>query len=207
MTSDALEVVEDPERAQALLHPARQRILASLGSPDSAAGLARRLDLPRQRLNYHVRELEAAGLVERVEERRRGNVTERTYRRSAGAYAISSAALGALGAAPEELGDRFSSAYLIALAARAVREVGELRAGARRAGKRLPTLSIDAEVRFASPAARHAFAEELAGSVAALVAKHHDPSAAQGRSFRVQVGAYPRPREDATGGTSGRPGS
>ena len=58
----------------------RLRLVRELVEPDSAAGLAKRLGLPRQRLNYHLRELEAAGLLELVEERRRGNCVERIVR-------------------------------------------------------------------------------------------------------------------------------
>lgn len=192
-----VDVIDEPRRAQVLLHPARLELLEQLAEPGSAAGLARRLGLPRQRVNYHLRELEAQRLVEVVEESRRGNCVERVYRRTGGAYAISSAALGRLGSSPEDVQDRFSAAYQIALASRAIRDLGGLQEGARRAGKKLPTFALETEVRFASPETRHAFAEELSEAVAALVAKYHDDEAAGGRVFRFHVGAYPRPRADA----------
>ncbi len=191
----AVDVVEETERAQALLHPARLELLGELSEPGSAATLARRLGQPRQRINYHLRELEAQRLIEVVEERRKGSVLERTYRRTGQAYTISTAALGRLGTTPEEVQDRFSSAYQIALASRAVRELGALQAGARAAGKLLPTLALDVEVRFASAEARQAFAQELSESVAALVAKHHDERSAGGRTFRFYMGSYQRPSE------------
>ena len=73
----ALDVIRRPDSAAALLDPVRQQLLAQLAEPDSAAGLARRLRLPRQRINYHLRALERAGLLELVEERRKGNCIER----------------------------------------------------------------------------------------------------------------------------------
>jgi hypothetical protein len=83
------------------------------------------------------------------------------------------------------------------VAARTVREVGELLAGATKAGKRLATFTLDGEVRFASAADRAAFAEELAGVLTALVGKYHDDSAPGGRTHRVVVAVHPHiPREE-----------
>lgn len=189
-----VDVVAETERAQALLAPARLELLEHLAQPDSAAGLARRLGLPRQRVNYHLRELESQHLIEVVEERRRGNCVERTYRRTGQAYTISTAALGRLGTTPEDVQDRFSSAFQIALASRAVRELGALQSGARSARKKLPTFALEVDVRFASAEARNAFAGELADAVAELVRKHHDEESRGGRAFRFYLGAYPRPR-------------
>lgn len=191
----AVDVIDEADRAQMLLHPTRLELLENLAEPGSAAALARRLDLPRQRVNYHLRELESRQLVELVEERKRGSVVERVYRRTGEAYAISSAALGRLGLAPEDVADRFSSAYQIALASRAVRELGDLAARARAARKTLPTFALEVDVRFASPAARSAFAEELSEAVGALVSKHHDDHAEGGRAFRFYLGGYPRPKD------------
>ena len=191
----AIEVVDEATRARALMHPARRALLECLDEPSSAAALARRLDQPRQRVNYHLRELESEALVEMVEERRRGSVTERVYRRVGRSYAISSAALGRLGSRPEQVRDRFSSDYQIALAARAVEELGALREGADAAGKKLATLSLETEVAFESPEERHAFAEELSRAVAELSARYHRPDADGARAFRLYVGAYPRPTE------------
>ena len=99
--------------------------LAHLKDPDSASGLARRLRLPRQRVNYHLKVLETAGLVELVEERRKGNCLERVVRATARAFVISPEALGELGPTAETAADRLSGAYLIAAAGRAIRDVAD----------------------------------------------------------------------------------
>ena len=91
-----------------LLHPTRLAILEALDAPGSATTLARRLEAPRQKLNYHLRELEAVGLVQLVEERKRGSVCERIYERAGNSYAISTAALGRLGSSPDRVSDRRS---------------------------------------------------------------------------------------------------
>jgi DNA-binding transcriptional ArsR family regulator len=189
-----LAVIQQAEAASAALHPARRALLAALAEPDSAAGLSRRLGLPRQRLNYHLRALERCGLIECVEERRKGNCTERLLRATARAFVIAPQALGALGSTAEAAHDRFSASYAIALAARAIQEVSTLESAARVAKKRLATLTIDAEVRFATAERRAAFAEELAETVARLVAKYHDDTAHGGRRFRLVTLAHPMPQ-------------
>ena len=188
----SLQVVQSSERAAAMLHPLRMQVLEALREPRSATGLARLIGLPRQKVNYHLRELEKHGFVELVEERRKGNCIERIYRSTARAYVISPDTVGMLAADPEQIQDRFSSAYLTALAAKATRDLGRLRARAAKAGKRLATFSLQTEVRFASAAARAAFAEELTREFSALVARYHDEEARGGRRFTFIVGGYPR---------------
>src|SRR5215467_10809963 len=187
----AIQVIQNAQAAATLFSPARMRILEQLAEPDSAAGVARRLDLPRQQVSYHMRELEQAELVELVEERRKGNCLERVVRAAARSFVISPEALGKLGATPEQQRDRFSVGYLVGLAARAIRELAVLCGRAEKAGKRVSTMALEVEVRFASAEARHGFAEELAQEVARLAAKYHDESAAGGRRFRFFGGVYP----------------
>jgi DNA-binding transcriptional ArsR family regulator len=204
-TSEArtLDVIRTGEAATAMLQPQRREILGALGEAGSASSLARKLGLPRQRINYHLRELEKQGLVELVEERRRGNCTERVVRATARSYLISPEALGALGSDPERVGDRLSAAYLIATVGRAVRELGELQRRAERAGQRLATLTLAAEVRFRSAQDRNAFAEELTRAIAGLAARYHDDAAPGGRSFRFFVGGHPALVEETQGVPAG----
>jgi len=184
-------VIQDPAAAEVSLDPIRARLLAELAEPASATMLAARVGLPRQKVNYHLRSLEQHGLVALVEERRKGNCTERVLRATAASYVISPAALAAVQPDPTRSPDRLSARWLIALAARLVREVGQLLAGATKARKRLATFAMDGEVRFASAADRAAFAEELATAVTALIGKYHDESANGGREHRVIVAVHP----------------
>lgn len=184
-------VIENAAAAEASLDPIRSRLLAELAVPGSATTLALKVGLPRQQVNYHLRTLERHGLVALVEERRRGNMTERVMQATAASYVISPTALAAVEPDPERSPDRLSAFWMLALAARLVRDVGALLIGARKAGKRLATFALDGEIRFASASDRSAFAEELADSVAALVAKYHDDSAAGGRAHRIVVAIHP----------------
>ena len=184
-------VIENAAAAEASLDPVRSRLLAELATPGTATTLAARVGLPRQQVNYHLRTLERHGLVELVEERRRGNMTERLMQATAASYVISPTALAAVQPDPERARDRLSAFWMLALAARLVRDVGSLLIGSRKAGKRIATFALDGEVRFASAADRSAFAEELSHAVAALVAKYHDDTAAGGRSHRIVVAIHP----------------
>jgi DNA-binding transcriptional ArsR family regulator len=186
-----VEVIDDPAVAEASLDPIRARLLAELAEPTSATMLAAKVGLARQKVNYHVKALERHGLVELVEERRKGNVTERVLQATAASYVISPAALAALQPDPSRSPDRLSARWLLAIASRLVRDVGDLIAGATRAKKRVATFAMDGEVRFASAAERAAFAEELASTVTALVSKYHDETAEGGRSHRVIVAIHP----------------
>jgi DNA-binding transcriptional ArsR family regulator len=188
-----VEVIEDPDVAAVALDPIRSRLLAMLGTPASAANLAERIGIPRQKVTYHLRTLAAKKLVREAERRRWGGLTERLYVASASSYLVSPDAFGTAAADPGRTRDRLSAAYLLSLAGRAVREVGGMWRRSLRAGQRLATLSIDTELRFASAQERAAFTEELGHAVTALVARYHNASAPRGRPHRLVVMAYPTP--------------
>ncbi len=186
-----IAVIEDPAAAEVSLDPIRVRLLAALAEPGSATTLAGKVGLPRQKVNYHLRALEKHGLVELIEERRKGNVTERVLRATASSYVISPVAMAAVAPDPDRAADRLSARWLLALAARLVKDVGSLITGADKAKKRIATFAVEGEIRFASAQDRSAFAEELAASVTGLIGKYHDESAAGGRRHRLVVAVHP----------------
>ncbi len=186
-----VQVLQNTEAAAALLNPTRLRILEHLADPGSAASVARRIGIPRQHVNYHLRELEDAGLVEFVEERRKGNCMERIVQAAARSYLIGPQAIGALATSPEMVRDHFSLAYLVSLGARIIRDLTMLAERAASSGKRIATLGLETEIRFATAAERSAFAAELTETVARLTAKYHNAGTPGGRSFRVVLGVFP----------------
>jgi DNA-binding transcriptional ArsR family regulator len=188
-----VEVIDDPAAATVALDPIRSRLLSELAEPASAATLAGRVGLARQKVNYHLRALEAHKLVRVAEERRWGGLTERLLVATAASYVVSPIALGPVGTDPARTADHLSASYLIALGARVVREVGDLWRRARRSDKRLATLSIDTEIRFRSAADRAAFTRELTHAIASLVARFHDETTPGGRAHRVVLVAHPLP--------------
>ena len=192
-----VEVIDDPAAAAVALEPVRSRLLAELAEPASAATLAERLGLARQKVNYHLRALESHGLVRLARRRKWGGLTERLLVAKAASYLVSPAAMGPVATDPNRSPDRLSASYLIALAARMVREVKELLDRSEKLNKRLPTLSLDTEVRFRSAADRAAFSRDLADAVLSLVSRYHDASAPGGRAHRLVIVAHPLPHKSA----------
>lgn len=186
-------VIEEPGAAAVALDPKRARLLSEMAEPVSAATLAARVGLPRQRVNYHLRALEKHGLVQAAGERKWGGLTERRLVATARSYLISPAALGPLACDPGRTRDRLSASYLIALAARIVREVSHFARRSRETGKRLATFSLDTEIRFQSLEARARFSGELVVAISELARRYHDESAPGGRRHRLVVVAHPAP--------------
>jgi DNA-binding transcriptional ArsR family regulator len=186
-----LQVIDDPATAAVAMDPTRSRILAELAEPISAATLATRVGLARQKVNYHLRALESHGLVRLAQQRKWGGLTERLLVATAASYVVSPNAMGPIAVDPDRDVDRLSASYLIALGARVIREVSDLVRRADKADKRLATLAIDTELSFRSAAERAAFSKDLTAAIATLAAKYHDASAPGARAHRLVVVAHP----------------
>jgi len=197
-----IAVIDRPAPAASLLKPVRARILAHLREPDSATGAAAALGLPRQRVGYHVRQLEQLGLVRHVGDRRRGNFLERLLVAAARSFVIAPSALGRLGAHPDEVPDRFSSDYLVAVAAQTARDVAALGDAARRAGRTSSTMTLQVDVRFSSAEEQGRCTDEIARFVADLARRYHRPTTAGSRSARFLVAGYATPRPSPRPGSS-----
>src|SRR4029434_3567208 len=190
-----IQVIDDPAAATVALEPVRSRLLSELATPASAATLAMRVGLARQKVNYHLHALEAHGLVRLAQERKWGGLTERLLVATAASYVVSPSALGPIAADPNRGVDRLAARCLIALGARGMRGVGDLVRRAKAGGKRLATLAVDTEVRFRSPSDRAAFSGELTEAITKLVSKYHDESAPGGRAHRLVVVAHALPQK------------
>jgi len=201
-----VEVIEEAAVAVAALDPMRAAVLAALAEPGSATTVARQLGLPRQKVNYHLRSLEEHGLVELVEQRPRRGLTERVLQATARSYVVSPGALGRSGADPART-DRLSTRYLIAVAARLVREVGLLADRAQAAGRPLASLTLAAGIRFASQARRSALTAELTDAVTSLVARYPAQAAPGARTHRLLIAAHPLPGPAPGTTTSSTPAS
>lgn len=193
-----IQVIDDSAAAAVALDPTRSRLLSELAFPASAATLATRVGLSRQKVNYHLRSLETHGLVRLAEKRKWGGLTERLLVATAASYVVSPSALGPVAVDPDREVDRLSASYLIALGARVVREVAVLVRRANKTGKRLATLAVDTEVRFRSPTERAAFSHDLTEAIAKLVSKYHDASAPGARAHRLLIVAHPLPQKSET---------
>ena len=187
-----LEVIDDPVAAATALDPIRAQILAVLATPGSASTIGVVLDLPRQKVNYHLRILETHGLVRHVEDRPRRGLIERMMIASARSYLVSPSVLGDSACNPANT-DRLSTNYLVAVAARIVQEVSDLARRAEKVRKPLATLALATDIRFASAADRAAFATELTSALTKLAGHYHDETSPGGRWHRVVIAAHPKP--------------
>ena len=188
MTARPSALLDDLDTALLALAPIRRRILAALTEPASAAGLAKQLQMPRQKIGYHLRALEAAGLVQPAGERRKRGFTERLF--VAARNYVFDPALMQAPPNPDaiEAQDRHAADHLISTASTIVRDVARMRQDAAAEGSRLLTLTVEADVTFAAPADFDAFTEEVSAAVAALARKY---SAASGRRYRLTTLAHP----------------
>jgi biotin operon repressor len=189
-------VIADAPRAGVMLKPLRLKILAAARAPQSASAIAATLGLPRQNVNYHVRELARAGFLRRAGRQRKRGLVEQKYVVTAQAFLLGAGVLGPMSAEAREQPDRTSAAYLLTLASQMQREAGNAWRDAHAAGKLLPVLSLDAEISFSSPEQRARFAEALAAAVTKVVAKHAEsasPAPPGARPFRLVLGCYPIP--------------
>jgi hypothetical protein len=195
-----IATIRKPEHAAALLHhPIRRRIVAEAIEPVSAAELATRLGQPRQRLNYHVRQLARHGFLRLESRHRKRNMEALRYVATARAWVLGPQLLGELAATSESAADVFSASYLLGLAVQAQREISEVVESAADAGVRVLTLSLNSAIRFETAEQRAEFGRVLTAAVADIVARHTSPSTtpdgapAPGRPFRLVLGCYPIP--------------
>jgi DNA-binding transcriptional ArsR family regulator len=183
-----LRYVEEPEKVRLALSPIRRRLLDLLREPSSATQLAAALELPRQRVNYHLRELEKAGLIELVEERRRRGFTERILRASAATLVVDPAVMGRPFTAIQ---DQYAAEHLVEVAAGTVRDVARMQSKADAGGKRLLTFTVEAEVRFAEPGDVHRFTDALTVAIQRTVEEFDTEG---GRPYRLIAGGHPAAR-------------
>jgi DNA-binding transcriptional ArsR family regulator len=181
-------VLETREQLAAITHPTRLRVLDALRSADSAAGVARRLGEPRQRVNHHVRELAKAGLLVEAGERRRGNFVEQLYESAAGTFVVSPRLTWGDGARLRAIADQVSLHHLVEVGERLQRDAATLLDRAAFEGEEIPSATVDATVHFADADARRAFLDEYLATTAQLIEKH---AAVDGDAFTVAMVVHP----------------
>ena len=183
-----VHAVREPEQLQALVHPVRVQILAALREPAAAATVARGIGQPRQKVNYHLKELERAGLVEQVGERRVGNFIESVYRAVARTFLVSPEVTWADPRRLEALRSQHSLQTLVLLGERLQRDAASLLARAAFDGEEIASASVLAEAHFAGEAEREAFLAEYVRATAELLEKYGQK---EGAAYRVVLATYP----------------
>lgn len=184
-----VDLLGEPDRVRLALSPIRRRLLERLRKPASATQLAGELGLSRQRINYHLRALEQAGMLDLVEERPRRGCTERVLAARADAFVVDPGVLGSR--ARIDAQDRYAAEHLIGAASDVVRDVVRMQSAAQESGKRLLTFTIEANVLFGAPADVERFCERLAELIATTAADHATTDG--GRPYRLVLAGHPTP--------------
>src|SRR3989442_9945629 len=169
-----LPIIRDLDRAYSLLHPVRRRILEMLREPESSAGISHRLKLPRQKVNYHVKEMARTHLLVPAGRKRKRRFYEQCYVASAKAYVLSPELLGRLAADAGTMPDRLSAGDLLGLAAQMQKE-GNRAMDLTPGGKKVATLSLNGEVRFTSADQGEGFTRAPEKATVAVGGEHTRP--------------------------------
>lgn len=183
------DIVDDAAKARVALSPLRRELLERLRDPASASELGEQMDIARQKLGYHLKQLENAGLIFVAEERQRRGFVEKRYQSRAEALVLDPQIMGHPRSEGHDIVDRYASEHLIQRASAVVRDVTRMRAEADRAEKRLLTFTIEADIGFARPADVESFTEQLAETVLEL-AKSYQSEGAR-RSYRLTICGHP----------------
>ncbi len=184
----AVLTVKEPAALQALSHPTRVEILAMLREPASAADVARRIGQSRQRVNYHLHELEDAKLIERVGERRTGNFVAMLYRAVARAFVVSPRVAWGDERRARAFRAQHALETLVVLGERLQHDAAVLLDRAAFDGEEIASVAVTAEMRFASEVDREAFVKEYVSAVAKLTEKY---ASKKGEPYRAVLATYP----------------
>jgi DNA-binding transcriptional ArsR family regulator len=180
--------IRDPSVLQALCHPTRVAMLEALREPASAAAVGRQLGQPRQRINYHLKALEEAGLVEQVGTRQQGNFIETLYRASARSFVVSPEVAWAGPRRLEVLRSQHALESLVAISSRLQRDAVVLLDRATFDGEEISSAAVSAEVSFATDEQRTAFMREYLETTRALLDRHGNK---RGAPYRVVLAVHP----------------
>lgn len=185
--------LSDPAAVDALNHPIRRQVLASLREPDSAANVARHIGETRQKVNYHIKELARSGLVQETGERRKGHLIEKLYQTVAGSFLVSPQLAIDDTARQRALNDQISLRHLVNLGTQLSQDAMGLLDRAAFDLEEIPSASVETEIHFADEVARSAFMEEYLQMLGPLLTKYGNKD---GRRFKTLLATYPDPEEN-----------
>jgi len=185
-------LVEKPEQAEALLNPLRLELLRRMDQPRTCTELAEALGETPQKIYYHVKVLERAGALQKVEERRVRAIQEGYYQATARSYWLAPSLVGRIGG-PARAADQMSLGFLLGLAEELQTDVGRLAATERET----PALGFSAQIRLAKPAERTAFLTDVQNAIQTIARKYGAVGPLRPRgdpnTFRLVFACYPRP--------------
>jgi DNA-binding transcriptional ArsR family regulator len=184
--------VEVAGQAGALLHPLRIEVLKTLAKPRSCPDVAKELGETSQKIYYHVKILESAGLIEKVEERRVRGIMEGLYRARAKSYWLSPSLVGKVGGA-DRARDQMSLGFVLSLAEEIQTDVARLgeKTGE---GQKVPSLGLSLQIELDGAEERARFLAELQETLQGLAKKYAAKGSTPREEFQVSLVCYPRER-------------
>jgi len=183
-----VHVVDDLEALQVLGHPLRVRILERLREPGSAATVAREVGETRQKVNYHLKELERVGLVAPIGERRAGNFIETLYEAAGRSFLVAPSVAWSDRRRVDALRQQHSLENLVMVGAQLQRDAISLLDRAAFDGEAIASAAVEADVHFADERDRGEFLEEYLATVQKLCDRY---GARDGLPYRIVLAAHP----------------
>jgi DNA-binding transcriptional ArsR family regulator len=182
--------IEEVEQARTLLTPLRIELMKLLAEPRTCPELAAHFGETPQKIYYHVKALEKAGLVQKVAERRVRGVVEGSYQAKARSYWLAPQLVGQIGDR-RTARDQASLRYLLTLIEEVQDDIGHL---AQVVGRDIPTLGLAAQVHLPDGERRAAFLHDLQQLVTDLAREYGigDETPGAGGSFRLVLACYPQ---------------
>ena len=186
--------IEDIDQAMILLKPARIELMKRLDEPRTCPELAQSFGDTPQKIYYHIKALEKAGLVEKVGERRVRGVVEGFYQASARAYWLAPHLVSKIGGT-QLTQDQISLRVLLDLAEEVQDDIGRL--GSRsEVGHKVPSLSLSAHIHLPDGERRAEFLQEVQSLFQDLARKYGTPddvtSDTSTQDFRLVLMCYPK---------------
>jgi DNA-binding transcriptional ArsR family regulator len=186
--------IEDLDQAMTLLKPQRLDILRRLDEPRTCPELADFFDESAQKIYYHVKALENAGLVQKVEERRVRGAVEGYYCAVARSYWLAPKLIGQIGSARQSR-DQASLRVLLGLAEEVIEDTGKL-GSASTLGSEVPSLSLSAHIYLPDAQRRGDFLREVQTTFQQLAQKYGLPEddiiVTDDQGFRLVLMCYPK---------------
>jgi biotin operon repressor len=191
----AATALDSLQQARLLFQPLRLEILQQLTAPHSCGEVGAALGCSSQKVHYHIKALEAAGLVKRVGERKVRALTEALYQAAARHYWPGAALLHSLGGHTAAQ-DALSRNYLLGLAEELGSDAARLALGSAAEQQAHPTLSLSAQVALADPRRRSAFLHELKLAMQRLAEKYGAAAGAVAtEEYKLVLACYPAPAD------------
>lgn len=185
--------IERVEQATTLLKPHRIELLKRMDQPRTCPELAGFFGETPQKIYYHVKALENAGLVERTGERRVRGVVEGFYQAKARSYWLAPQLVGRVGGR-RLAQDQMSLRVLLSLAEEIHGDIGHL---AHETTGEVPSLGLSAHIHLPDGNRRAEFLQEVQSAFEDLARKYglpegDSPTTAPGQSFRLVLACYPK---------------